>query len=135
LIVGAHVKERKLGTVFISPIDLILAPTTVVQPDLLFIPAGRETIITHRAIEAPPELVVEVLSTWTAQKDRTTKARLYARYGLGDAAARTLEVLERVNGEFRLAATHRDDAIVTSALFPGLEIRLSDVWTDELIPA
>jgi Uma2 family endonuclease len=140
LIIGRYVKERKLGVVFISPIDLILAPTTVVQPDLLFIPAGREAIITRRAIEAPPELVVEVLSTWTARKDRTTKAKLYARYGVGsywivDAAARTLEIFERIDGEFRLAATHGDDAVVTSPLFPGLEIRLADVWPDELIPA
>jgi len=50
-ILHGHVQERGLGRVYCAPIDVILAPTSVVQPDLIFIAAGRESIVTERAIE------------------------------------------------------------------------------------
>src|SRR5437867_3959291 len=50
-VLHGHVRERGLGSVYCAPIDVILAPTSVVQPDLIFIGGGRESIITARAIE------------------------------------------------------------------------------------
>src|SRR5439155_645354 len=52
-ILHGHVHERGSGRVYCAPIDVILAPTSVVQPDLIFIAAGRESIVTERAIEGP----------------------------------------------------------------------------------
>ena len=55
-----HVLANQLGDVDAAPTDLILAPTTVVQSDLLFI-NDRRGIVTERAIEGPPTLVIEIL--------------------------------------------------------------------------
>src|SRR3989442_10194004 len=82
LILQGHVQERRLGTIYYALIDVLLADTSIVQPDLIFVAAGRESIITARAIEGPPDLVVEILSPWSVRRDRRTKAKLYARFGI-----------------------------------------------------
>src|SRR5207245_9915804 len=62
LILGRFVADHRLGTIFYAPIDLILAENTIAQPDLLFIPAGRASILTERPDEGPPAPVDETLS-------------------------------------------------------------------------
>src|SRR5438445_9675164 len=105
-IVDRHVEERDLGQVYVAPIDVILVPTTIVQPDLVFVAAGREAIVSERAIEGPPDLAVEILSPWSDRRDRVAKAALYARYGIRhywipDPVARPLEVYEVKGTEYR----------------------------------
>jgi len=128
-----HVRSRKLGSVYCAPIDVILAPTTVVQPDLVFVSAGREAIVTARAVEGPPDLVVEILSPWSVRRDRVAKAAVYARFGIGqywllDPEARRAEVYESGSGEYRLIATHGATGIMRTSLFPELQIDLETVW-------
>src|SRR3990172_7592302 len=50
VILHTHVRERGMGRVYHAPIDVILAPDSIVQPDLVFVAAGREAIVTERAI-------------------------------------------------------------------------------------
>ena len=133
LILGRFVKDHKLGTIYIAPIDMLLAQTTVAQPDLLFIGSGHDAIVTGRAVEGPPDLAVEILSPSTERKDRTTKATLYARYGIRHywivhPTERTIELFELETESYRHVVTEKGDAVVRSPLFPGLEIRLAEVW-------
>src|SRR5437879_2096182 len=81
-ILNLFVRQHRLGRVLEAPTDVILAPTTIVQPDILFVRAERVSIITERAVEGSPNLVVEILSTGTARQHRTTKAALYARFSI-----------------------------------------------------
>lgn len=126
-------KQHTLGEIFDAPIDLILAATTVVQPDLVFVSRGRQSVVTDRAIEGVPDLVVEILSPATVKTDRTTKARLYARYGIPhywivDPDARSLEAYELAGDAYRLAITVTGESTFSPSLFPGLRIPLADVW-------
>src|SRR6266849_54 len=41
LIIAEHVRRLGLGEVFLSPIDVILAEVTVLEPDLVYLDAGR----------------------------------------------------------------------------------------------
>src|SRR6059036_1415790 len=50
-VLHGHVQERGLGRLYCAPIDVILARDSIVQPDLVFVAAGRESIVTERAIE------------------------------------------------------------------------------------
>jgi Uma2 family endonuclease len=132
-ILEGHIRSRRLGELFNSPIDLILSDTTVAQPDLLFIRGGRESIVTGRAVEGPPDLIVEILSPSSIRKDRKTKAMLYARFGIDhywivDPDGRTIEVYERDGDGYRLATRDEGDEIVRPSIFPGLEIDLREVW-------
>jgi Uma2 family endonuclease len=62
--------------VFNAPIDLILTNHDVTQPDLVVVEAAA---ITRRGIEAPPLLVVEVLSPPTESFDSTGESASICR--------------------------------------------------------
>lgn len=133
VILDGYVRPRKLGCVYHAPIDVLLAPTTVVQPDLIFVAAARESIVTRRAVEGPPDLVVEILSPWSARRDRVAKAAIYARFGIGhywllDPEERTFEVYEAAGREYQLVATHGATGTARTSLFPELEIDLTALW-------
>ena len=128
-----HVQERRLGSVYYAPIDVILADTSIVQPDLVFIDVARESIVSQRGIEGPPDLAVEILSPWSIRRDRITKAALYARYGvrhywLVDPDARVLEVYAAEGAEYLLVARCEGATKVCTAVFPDLELDLGRVW-------
>ena len=129
-----HVDERLLGTLLFAPTDLILADTTVTVPDILFVAADRSSVITERAIEGPPDLVVEIISPSTRRKDRSTKAALYARYGVRcywivDPEAQSFEAFVLDGSAYRLAVQARVEDSVTAEPFPDLRIPLLMLWS------
>lgn len=133
-ILHAHARANGLGEVYDAPVDVILAPTTVAQPDLVFVSTECAGIVTQRAIEGPPDLLVEILSPWSLQQDRVTKARLYARfrvphYWVVDPVARTLEEYRLAGRGYRRAARHQGAATIRTALFPRLDIDFGQVWS------
>jgi Uma2 family endonuclease len=132
-ILANYVVANQLGDIFPAPTDLILAATTVVQPDLIFIGNDRRHIVTERAIEGPPSLLIEILSPTTHRTDRLTKAQLYAKhqvphYWLVDPDQRTLEAYELAIDHYDLVASARDAEVFVPLLFPGFSIRLTDLW-------
>lgn len=95
----SHVRARGLGRAFVSPIDCILANSTILQPDIVYVERSRDALVGERGIEGPPTLVVEILSPSTLRMDRRDKMRLYARhevpyYWIGDAVAHRIEAYE-----------------------------------------
>lgn len=133
VILHPHVRERGLGEVFIAPFDVILDRRTVVVPDLVFVARERAGIVTERAVEEAPDLIVEILSPGTARRDRVAKLNAYARrrvrhYWLLDPEARTLEALELTEGSYRLVAAVAGDEVFRPRLFPDLVIPLPELW-------
>ncbi|WP_306463605.1 Uma2 family endonuclease [Siminovitchia fortis] len=51
-----------------APLDVILAPTEVRQPDLVLVHRNRLDILSNRGVEGAPDLVVEILSPTTLIK-------------------------------------------------------------------
>lgn len=76
----------------VAPVDVILGPKEVRQPDIVGVKLSRASIITNRGIEGPPDFVVEVLSPYSAKRDKVDKADAYARYGVPEYWIVTLEV-------------------------------------------
>ena len=76
------VEQRVLGQVFRAPYDVKLSDTNVVQPDVLFVSNERSGVRTPDNIQGAPDLVVEVQSPSTAQRDWNDKRSLYAQHGV-----------------------------------------------------
>lgn len=64
-----------------SPIDVVLAFDTVVQPDLIVV-CDPAKLASRKNVQGAPDLVVEVLSPSTAAKDKREKKALYERSGV-----------------------------------------------------
>jgi len=129
----AFVEAHDLGLVLDAPCDVVLSPTDVVQPDIFFIAQEHRNIITDRNIWGPPDLVVEILSPTTAEKDRDLKRKLYAAHGVREfwivsPEAQTVEVLELGETGYRRAGLYARDEELHSPSFPELSIALERVF-------
>ena len=101
-----YVDEKGLGTVVAAPIDVVLSDTDVVQPDVLFVSSQRSQIVTRENVRGAPDLVVEILSPATEERDRTVKLGLYAQHGvieywMVDPDAKTVSVPVAGGGRVR----------------------------------
>jgi Uma2 family endonuclease len=133
VLLSQYIKERDLGKLFHAPIDLILESTSVLQPDLVFVSKARQHIITERAIEGVPDLVVEILSPTTSRTDRVTKAQIYARhsvptYWIVDPEQEALEIYLLEADGYRLAVTLQGTTPMAAPPFTELEIVARDVF-------
>lgn len=127
----AYFEDAGRGEVFDAPIDLILSKHDVMQPDVVVVtdPAS----ITRRGIEAPPPLVVEVISPSSGDLDRQIKARRLAVFGVPhywvlDPDERTLECYRLEAGAYVLRASGAGDASVTAPGFEDLTVDLAAIW-------
>jgi len=80
-ILRKFIQKKNLGTIIYAPFDVHLGDN-VIQPDILFVSRERSYIITEEKIKGAPDLVIEILSPATIQRDRTCKRTLYAQYGV-----------------------------------------------------
>lgn len=133
VILWQHVKEHNLGKVFAAPMDVILDPTTIVQPDLLFISKKRLKIVTELNIQGAPDLIVEITSPTTTRIDRFTKKQIYARhdvqhYWLIDPAEQKIILYQLRAGQYQQLTEYSGNDIFRPGLFPNLEIALTELW-------
>lgn len=120
-----------LGHVFDAPVDVILTPEDVFQPDLVVV--TDRALVTSRAIEGAPTLLVEVLSPSSVTYDRTAKSRRYAALGVPhfwivDCAATTIEWYRLEQGTYEVIARLSGDASREHPNFPGLVITGAPLW-------
>ncbi len=95
-----HVRGHKAGEVLFSPIDVVLGEgieREIVQPDIVFIGRDRQQLVFDEEIRGAPDLVVEILSPATRERDKGYKKMLYSRYSVRevwiiDPQAKTSEV-------------------------------------------
>ena len=72
----------RLADVINAPVDVVFDDLNVVEPDLVIVSRERASIITERAVEGAPDVLVEILSPSSVDRDRHLKRRLYARFGV-----------------------------------------------------
>ena len=126
-----YFEARALGEVFDAPIDMILGPHDVAQPDLLVVTNPHQ--ISVRGIEGAPLLVVEVLSPSTRRHDRDVKMQRYAalaipHYWIVDPEGQWIECYRLEGDTYRHVLTGEGDSRLTTAEWPDLTISLADLW-------
>ena len=127
------VEDKNLGVVYSAPTDVVLSETHVVQPDLMFISSERAGIVTSANIQGAPDLLVEIRSDSTAERDETRKRQLYAEYGvkeywLVDPEARTITVLLLGVDAYAESATYTEGQTLTSAVLEGFSAHLDEIF-------
>ncbi|TCP21166.1 Uma2 family endonuclease [Scopulibacillus darangshiensis] len=115
-----------------APIDVILSDTDIRQPDIVMIHKRRAEFITHRGIEGPPDLVVEVLSTSSVKRDRGSKVKSYARYGIPeywivDPINRILEQYILNSDSYELEEVYDGDKVIHSERLPCVAFTMKDI--------
>ncbi len=134
-LIHSYLRQHPIGTLLAAPMDVVLSPVDVVQPDLVLITADRQELITAAHIAGAPDLVVEILSGSTRRRDEVAKRKLYARFGvreywLVDPERETASVLrldDDTASEVVLLSRAAGDHLATH-LLPGLAIPLADIF-------
>jgi Uma2 family endonuclease len=118
------------ATAFMAPLDVELADHSVVQPDVIYLSAGRREIARHRIV-GPPDLLVEVLSPSSMGRDWRVKLMLYAESGIReywivDPKTRLIEFLVNEGGRFMTAmpagAQYRSQGL------PEINLDVAELW-------
>ena len=82
VLLHAYVRAQDLGEAFMPPLDVLLEPNLVLQPDLLVVPRGllrKRSDIVNRLL-----LAAEVISPSSARHDRVRKRPVYQRNRVPD---------------------------------------------------
>ncbi len=117
----------------VSHVGVVLDAETAVVPDVVYLSREKLPLISARGVEGAPDLLVEVLSPSTQARDRGVKMRRYAasgvpHYWLLDLDSPALETYRLGIEGYELTGRHGPGTIFRPELFPGLEIRLDDLW-------
>ena len=132
-ILCAQVAKHGLGEVFFAPCDVYLSPHDVVQPDLLFVSQANLAIIGEDGVHGPPDLVIEVLSWSTAQLDKKSKRRVYARAGvkehwLVDPLLLQIQRYDFARDTAKPVQLIEEDERFTTPLLPGLDLDAAEIF-------
>lgn len=134
--IGNFLEENPIGEALAAPFDVVLTKEDVVQPDLMFISNDHSGIWTDKNIQGAPDLVIEILSEGTRDRDETRKLRIYEKTGIReywilDPETETARIFRREGRRLVLVrdlSALRGD-ILESPLLPGLQILLTKVFS------
>jgi Uma2 family endonuclease len=121
--------------IFDAPLDVILSPLDVRQPDLVMLHRSRASIVTRRGIEGPPDLVAEVLSQGSRKRDKVGKMATYAKfdvpeYWIIDPDAMTLEQYVLQGDRYELGNVFEGEDVVSSERLPCVGFRVSELFAE-----
>lgn len=145
-----YAEAHNLGKLLIAPLDVYFDEETVVEPDILFVAKERLHIIDEQKVNGAPDVIIEVISPSTEQRDRGFKFKRYAQEGVKeywivrpdevgtrprsaeaervDPTKKTIEIYELREKGFVLSAAFTNKDEVRSPYFQGLKFNLEEVW-------
>lgn len=132
-LIGNFVDQNNIGILRFAPLDVCLDEFNVVQPDILFISNKRKNIIKEKCIKGVPDLVIEVLSESSLQKDKIEKKELYERfrvreYWIVDPKNRAVEIYILKDNKYTLWKIFHGRDVVISRVIKRLKISLKEIF-------
>lgn len=135
----AHVRERRLGRLWLAPVDVILdrPGALVVQPDLIFVSNARLRVVTDR-VWGPPDLVLEVLSPNPRVGKLDERLGWFAQYGARECwlvrqQEREVEVVSFARGQIERRVTFGAQAPIRSNVLPDFAESFESIVEDSEI--
>jgi Uma2 family endonuclease len=128
-----YVNKRGLGKVFAS-VDVHISEVIVLQPDICFLSNERSSINDGKKFNAVPDLVVEILSQSTEERDRTFKFREYAKHGakecwLVSTEKKEVEVYQNSPKGFQLVKIFPANEVMNTPLFQDAAFSVKEVFS------
>jgi len=125
------VEKGRRGMVYIAPFDVHLPSGDVVQPDVIYVSQARSGII-QDWIRGVPDLLIEVLSPETPERDRIVKRDRYAQngvreYWIVDPMDPTVEIFRSRRGRSLEAGYFEKGDPIVSAVLPGFRPRVGEL--------
>jgi Uma2 family endonuclease len=127
------IENRTLGRgeVLISPVGVVLAKHTALEPDILYISKRRASIAKSDLVRGAPDLAVEVVSPSTQTLDRGRKREAYEaagvrEYWVVDPFARVVEI--HVFGRRRRARVYAAADAFRSPLLKSFLAPVADLF-------
>jgi Uma2 family endonuclease len=135
LSLSPHVRQRRLGRVLLSPLDVVLDwdRALILQPDLVFVTPERWRIRQDKLVGAP-DMVLEVMSPNPRIGDLHERLNWFAQYGVREVwllhqFSERLEILAIDKG--RLASRRVFDYVtpLRSSVLPEFTATVGDILT------
>ena len=132
-----YLEAHPIGRVFTSRLDVVFSRFDVVEPDIMYLSHERAgNVLTKAHLQGAPELVIEIGSPSTRQRDETIKRHLYERSGVSeywvvDPEIDVVRVYRRTgNGGFDrpIELSRETGDVVTPDLLPGLDLPLMRIF-------
>ena len=132
LLLQTFVRAGRLGQVILAPFDVRLG-ADVVQPDILYVSNARSGIRRGTHLLGSPDLVVEVLSPSTRERDLGLKRDLYEASGVleywqVDGEHRAMHAVALTDGRYHPIA--QTELAVSSLVLRGLVVNLAELFAD-----
>ncbi len=127
-----YVQKNKLGDIVTAPTDIILDELNVFQPDIIFISNENQKIIQKRGAFGSPDLLVEILSKSTKNKDRGVKYESYQNFGVKeywivDPMNNTIEVFVLEKAKYISYCIVQDTEKLKSRIFTDFTVSFSEL--------
>ena len=119
---------------YVAPFDVVLSKWDIVEPDLLFVAADQEDILTEQNVQGAPALVVEITSPGTRRRDEQLNRQLFDRggvreYWIVDPDTQVVRAFRRqADGSSAAVAELAGETVLTTPLLPALEIPLNALF-------
>jgi Uma2 family endonuclease len=127
------VEQKQLGFVYFSPLDVIFEDAiNRLQPDILFIRKENMAIF-QDWIRGVPDMVCEIVSPGSYDKDTVVKKAIYERYRVPEywivlPEFKTIEILTIENDKYKRYSFAELEGVVTSKVIEGLQVNVKDIF-------
>jgi Uma2 family endonuclease len=136
LLIAGWLEEHPIGQIYYAPFDVVFSRFDVVEPDLLYMSNERAAeVLTHANVQGAPEIVIEIGSPGTRNRDQTIKRHLYERTGVSeywivDPELDVVRVYRRGSDGFDRPLEWRTESgdVLTTPLLAGLVLPLTRIF-------
>ena len=132
-IFSRYLERHPVGRAFFAPFDVFLSDNDVVQPDVFFVAKEGMKLVQDDGVHGAPDLVIEILSPSTAQLDKKTKRRVYARAGvkemwLVDPSLLQIQRYDFARDTAKPVQLIEEDETFSTPLLPGLTLAAAEIF-------
>lgn len=126
-----YFKQSGTGEILYAPFDVLLSDFDIVQPDIVIICIEWLSIVMEKNIQGVPDMIIEILSLSTKERDIRLKKDLYEKYGVKvywtvNPWENRIDQFILIRGFYELQGGF--DSLITPSLFPDIIIDLADVF-------